>query len=45
MNEEIFYMNNMTNNQPKTESIILVPIYNEQKHIFNVLREVRKCSL
>ena len=31
-------------NQPKTESLILIPIYNEQKHIFNVLREVRKYS-
>ncbi|MGB6371162.1 MAG: glycosyltransferase, partial [Atribacterota bacterium] len=31
-------------NQPKTESLILIPIYNEQKHIFNVLREVRKHS-
>lgn len=38
-------MNNMINNQPKTESLILVPIYNEQKHIFNVLREVRKYSI
>ena len=37
-------MNNMINNQTKTESLILVPIYNEQKHIFNVLREVRKYS-
>jgi glycosyltransferase involved in cell wall biosynthesis len=37
-------MNNMINNQPKTESLILIPIYNEQKHIFNVLREVRKYS-
>jgi len=34
----------MINNQLKTESLILVPIYNEQKHIFNVLREVRKYS-
>jgi len=34
----------MINNQPKTESLILIPIYNEQKHIFNVLREVRKYS-
>ena len=32
------------NNQPKTENLILIPIYNEQKHIFNVLREVRKYS-
>jgi len=40
----MFYMNNMINNQPKTESLILIPIYNEQKHIFNVLREVRKYS-
>jgi len=31
-------------NQPKTENLILIPIYNEQKHIFNVLREVRKYS-
>ena len=37
-------MNDMINNQPKTESLILIPIYNEQKHIFNVLREVRKYS-
>jgi len=37
-------MNNTIKNQAKTESIILVPIYNEQKHIFNVLREVRKYS-
>jgi len=37
-------MNNMINNQPKTENLILIPIYNEQKHIFNVLREVRKYS-
>lgn len=37
-------MNNAINNQSKTESLILVPIYNEQKHIFNVLREVRKYS-
>lgn len=37
-------MNNMINNQPKTESLIFIPIYNEQKHIFNVLREVRKYS-
>ncbi len=37
-------MNNMINNQSKTESLIIVPIYNEQKHIFNVLREVRKYS-
>ena len=37
-------MNNMINKQPKTESLILIPIYNEQKHIFNVLREVRKYS-
>lgn len=37
-------MNNIINNQTKTESLILVPIYNEQKHIFNVLREVRKYS-
>ena len=37
-------MNNMINNQPNTESLILIPIYNEQKHIFNVLREVRKYS-
>ena len=37
-------MNNMISNQPKTESLILIPIYNEQKHIFNVLREVRKYS-
>ncbi|MBE3127183.1 MAG: glycosyltransferase family 2 protein [Candidatus Atribacteria bacterium] len=37
-------MNHMINNQPKTESLILIPIYNEQKHIFNVLREVRKYS-
>ena len=37
-------MNNMINNQTKTESLILIPIYNEQKHIFNVLREVRKYS-
>jgi len=29
---------------PKTENMILIPIYNEQKHIFNVLREVRKYS-
>jgi dolichol-phosphate mannosyltransferase len=34
----------MINNQPKTENLILIPIYNEQKHIFNVLREVRKYS-
>jgi len=34
----------MIKNQPKTESLILVPIYNEQKYIFNVLREVRKYS-
>ena len=31
-------------NQSKKESLILIPIYNEQKHIFNVLREVRKYS-
>lgn len=37
-------MNNTINNQAKTESLILIPIYNEQKHIFNVLREVRKYS-
>jgi dolichol-phosphate mannosyltransferase len=37
-------MSNTIKNQAKTESIILVPIYNEQKHIFNVLREVRKYS-
>jgi len=37
-------MNNMINNLPKTESLILVPIYNEQKHIFNVLREVRNMN-
>lgn len=37
-------MNNMVNSQSKTESLILIPIYNEQKHIFNVLREVRKYS-
>ncbi len=37
-------MNNMIKNQLKTESLILVPIYNEQKHIFNVLREIRKYS-
>jgi glycosyltransferase involved in cell wall biosynthesis len=37
-------MNNMMNNQPKTENLILIPIYNEQKHVFNVLREVRKYS-
>ncbi|GAF75738.1 unnamed protein product [marine sediment metagenome] len=37
-------MNNMIKNRPKTESLILVPIYNEQKHIFNVLREIRKYS-
>ena len=34
----------MIKNQPKTESLILIPIYNEQKYIFNVLREVRKYS-
>jgi dolichol-phosphate mannosyltransferase len=34
----------MIKNQLKTESLILVPIYNEQKHIFNVLREIRKYS-
>ncbi|HBY57997.1 MAG TPA: glycosyltransferase family 2 protein [Candidatus Atribacteria bacterium] len=33
---------NKINNKPKTENLILIPIYNEQKHIFNVLREVRK---
>ena len=37
-------MNNAINNQSKKESLILIPIYNEQKHIFNVLREVRKYS-
>lgn len=37
-------MNNMINYQSKTESLILIPIYNEQKHIFNVLKEVRKYS-
>jgi len=37
-------MNNIVNGQAKTESLILIPIYNEQKHIFNVLREVRKYS-
>jgi glycosyltransferase involved in cell wall biosynthesis len=31
-------------NQPKIKSLILVPIYNEQNHIFNVLRTVRKYS-
>ncbi len=31
-------------NQPKTGNLIVIPIYNEQKHIFNVLREVRKYS-
>ena len=31
-------------NQPKTDNLIVIPIYNEQKHIFNVLREVRKYS-
>jgi len=31
-------------NLNRTESVILIPIYNEQKHIFNVLREVRKFS-
>ena len=36
-------MNNK-NNQPKTDSLMVIPIYNEQKHIFNVLREVRKYS-
>ena len=35
---------NKINNQPKTESLILIPIYNEQKHIFNVLRKIRKYS-
>ena len=37
-------MNNAINNQSKKGSLILIPIYNEQKHIFNVLREVRKYS-
>ena len=37
-------MNNMIDNQVKTESLILIPIYNEQKHILNVLREIRKYS-
>jgi len=37
-------MNNVIKNQPKTESLILIPIYNEQKYIFNVLRNVRKYS-
>jgi len=37
-------MNNMTDNQVKTENLILIPIYNEQKYIFNVFREVRKYS-
>ncbi len=37
-------MNEMKN-QPKTDNLIVIPIYNEQKHIFNVLREVRKYSL
>lgn len=37
-------MNNMANNQPQTDGLILIPIYNEQKHIVNVLREVRKYS-
>ena len=32
-------MYNMIDNQVKTKSLILIPIYNEQKHIFNVLRE------
>lgn len=36
-------MNEMKN-QPKTDNLIVIPIYNEQKHIFNVLREVRKYS-
>jgi len=31
-------------NLNRTENLILIPIYNEQKHIFNVLREVRKFS-
>ncbi len=31
-------------NRPKTDNLIVIPIYNEQKHIFNVLREVRKYS-
>ncbi|GAI09467.1 unnamed protein product [marine sediment metagenome] len=31
-------------NQPKTDSLIVIPIYNEQKYILNVLREVRKYS-
>jgi len=34
----------MIDNQVKTENLILIPIYNEQKYIFNVLREVRKYS-
>jgi len=37
-------MNEMKN-QPKTDNLIVIPIYNEQKHIFNVLREVRKYYL
>ena len=36
-------MNEMKN-QLKTDNLIVIPIYNEQKHIFNVLREVRKYS-
>lgn len=37
-------MNSMIKNQLKTKSLILIPVYNEQKHIFNVLRKVRKYS-
>jgi len=35
---------NKMKNQLKTDNLIAIPIYNEQKHIFNVLREVRKYS-
>jgi len=40
--ETLFEESKMKKCLPKTENIILIPIYNEQKHIFNVLREVRK---
>ena len=35
---------NKMNNQSKTITLIVIPIYNEQKYILNVLREVRKYS-
>ena len=35
---------NKMKNQSKTNTLIVIPIYNEQKYILNVLREVRKYS-